>query len=99
MNMNSVKDFLSKMLGDTGAVSFARCISLLIVVVVLAWDSSYVYTAHYFNTHLPPGATPFPMLPDAATLLGQVAFMTCFYATNKVTDGWKGSNRDERPPQ
>lgn len=94
-----LRTMFEKMLSDSGTVSFARAISLLLVLVVLAWDSSYVVTAHRFNLHLPAGATPFPLLPDTATLLGQVAFMTCFYGVNKGTEWAKGRDRDPIPPQ
>jgi hypothetical protein len=61
------------------SISFGRCITLLIVVCVLTWDSAYVFYAMRF--HL------MPVLPEAGTLLSQVGFMTAFYGINK----WAGS--------
>lgn len=61
------------------SISFGRCITLLIVVCVLTWDSAYVFYAMKF--HL------IPVLPEAGTLLSQVGFMTAFYGINK----WAGS--------
>lgn len=61
--------------GET-SISFGRCITLLIVVCVMTWDSAYVFYAMKF--HL------VPVLPEATALLGQLAFMTAFYGMNKA---------------
>lgn len=49
--------------------SFARGITLVIVMFVLAWDSYYVRCTK--------------QLVDVATMAGQVLFMTAFYCAGK----------------
>lgn len=65
-------------------ISFGRCISLLIVVCVLTWDSAYIFYAMKFHM--------MPVLPEATTLLGQMAFMTVFYGVNKAAGGYQAVN-------
>lgn len=63
------KEFLIKMFSEEGTVSFSRVITLIIVVFVLGWDTSY--------------AVHTKQLPPSAELLGQIGFMSVFYVANK----------------
>jgi hypothetical protein len=71
------KEFFQKMFSEEGTVSFSRFISALIVCFVLGWDTSFTVHTH--------------QLPPAAELLGQAAFMTVFYISNRTTGKLTGS--------
>lgn len=66
------------------SISFGRCITLLIVVCVLTWDTAYVFYAMKF--HLTP------VLPEAGALLSQLGFMTAFYGMNKWAGAYQAAN-------
>lgn len=76
-----MKAFVKSCLSERdGTVSFGRCISLLIVAVVLTWDTAYIVFAmrHY------GGQPVLNILPDSGMLAAQGIFMTLFYGVNKV---------------
>lgn len=82
-----MKNFIVQMFSESGSVSFARVISLVIVAFVLGWDTSYVH--HQIAWKLAP------VLPDASVLLGQVTFMTVFYGMNKAAGAYAGPSKSD----
>lgn len=102
-------EFLTNALSESsqtgrGQISSGRIFTLMIVLFVLGWDTSYVVHAWQFNHALlalravPPGLMPLPLLPDAATLIAQAGFMTTFYAINKTTGAYVDA-RDAHPEE
>jgi hypothetical protein len=86
-----------------GCVSAGRVFTLLILIFVLGWDTSYVVEAWRWNHALlalrsaPAGLAPVPLLPDAATLLAQIGFMTVFYTVNKTAGAYSDVRVEPRP--
>jgi hypothetical protein len=96
-------EFLTSALSESsqtgrGCVSAGRVFTLLILIFVLGWDSSYVVEAWRWNHALlalrsaPAGLAPVPLLPDGATLLAQIGFMTVFYTVNKTAGAYTDTN-------
>lgn len=84
---------ISALSEEPGVISFARMISLLLVVAVLSWDTSYLVFGlrHALTLAKTSGevvAAISNALPSGGALAAQGVFMTIFYGVNKVTGAY-----------
>jgi hypothetical protein len=87
-----MRKFFADLMNPTATgVSFGRVMACWALSNVLSWDTANLVFAWQFNHHLPPGLAPLALLPDVATMAGQVAFVTAFYAITKYGDIKNGS--------
>jgi hypothetical protein len=76
--------WFAKLFRDDRSVSFGRFMSVVLTAFVLGWNTAHLVFAWRFNYHLAPGQAPFPLLPDASTLIAQGGFVTLFYGISKA---------------
>lgn len=76
-------EFLEAALSDSGKISYGRFSSLIILLIVMGWDTAYVvFTLHKFGVY---HFNLSDILPPASTLMSQMAFIAGPYGITKAS--------------